>query len=524
MTFVLFGKAFRRINKPNLVNSINDKHCLVEIEFETNGKEYLIRRGMKPNVFEIHCNSNLLNQDSKSRDYQADLEKFILKMNFKSFTQIVILGAAGFTPFMQLTPADRRIITEDFLDIKIFSVMNILVKQRLQVNKEEIEKNRVRIQVLKEKRQFIHKTLDNIKESNTAKIAEYETEIARLQAENASYEDQIRSIEEERDVLLSESVDLDKEVKKHADLLSIGKKIQFNIDAEKKQLAFYEHESNCPTCRQKIADGFKAEVVQEMNGKIDKYRDGLSELQEHVDAAVKVIVDLRAKRDKATSLNENIKSIRFYVQSNEKTIANTKKDMENLSSNDKVYLDSTEELAKVNAQILEADTERENLIDERQYIDVALNLLKDGGIKTKIIKQYIPVINKLINKYLTTMGFFVHFEINENFEETIKSRHCDTFSYYNFSEGEKMRIDLALLFTWRTIAKMRNSANTNILILDEIFDGSLDANGVDEFLKIMQGLSGDASVYVISHRSDMHQDKFDKVYKFEKSKSFSHLA
>jgi DNA repair exonuclease SbcCD ATPase subunit len=523
LTFALFGKPFRKINKPLLVNSVNEKGCEVQIEFKTNGKSYKIIRGIKPNLFEIYCDGTLINQDSASKDYQEHLEKFVLKMNYKSFTQIVILGSASFVPFMQLSSADRRAVIEDLLDIQIFSVMNVIVKQRMVANKQALDINRVSLAAKEEKRTYVEKTIASLKQNNEEKKSDW---LAQLQLHNETLSNKkeiIADLEKERNDVLNKATDTQALKDKHTKLVALSSKIDTNRKRVEKDVAFYCDNDTCPTCRQSIDAGFKAIEVQTNQEKIKEYDNGILQINEQISNTIKTISDIDVLLVKANNIRNEITSHKTHVTSIVSKINEIEDELEQLEHADKLLSDNQTELKNNIDEIEKLTLEKQELLNERQFIETAINLLKDGGIKTKIIKQYLPVINKLINKYLAKMGFFVNFNINEQFEETIKSRYRDEFSYQNFSEGEKTRIDLALLFTWRAIAKMRNSVNTNLLILDEVLDGSLDNNGTDEFLKIMWDMLGDTNTFVISHKTDTMLDKFQKVYKFIKLKNFSRL-
>jgi DNA repair exonuclease SbcCD ATPase subunit len=523
LTFALFGKPFRKINKPLLVNSVNEKACLVEIEFKTNGKQYKVIRGIKPTVFEIYCDGTLLNQDSSSKDYQEHLEKFILKMNYKSFTQIVILGSASFTPFMQLSPADRRVVIEDLLDIQVFSIMNLIAKQKMQLTKELLEKNRLEIAGKEEKKTYVEKTIEKLKENNESKSESLLLSSTRKMADLAEVEKSITEKEEERDSLIERAGEQSALKERHTKLVSLASKIDTNLKRTRDDHNFFCDYDSCPTCRQSIDESFKSGELSKSKSKIIELEKGLDNIQIQIDKTIGDLNALDIIISKMNSVKSEIASLRTKQSSLTSSIDDLRKQIEELKSSDSLLSSNEEELKLVVADIQSLNDERTQLLEDRKYIDVAVNLLKDGGIKSKIIKQYLPIINKLINKYLAQMGFFVNFNINEQFEETIKSRYRDEFSYHNFSEGEKTRIDLALLFTWRSIAKMRNSVNTNLLILDEVLDGSLDNNGTDEFLKIMWNVLADTNVFVISHKTDAMLDKFQKVYRFQKQKNFSRL-
>jgi DNA repair exonuclease SbcCD ATPase subunit len=521
LTFSLFGKPFRKINKPQLVNSVNEKGCVTEIEFLANNKNYKVIRGLKPSVFEIYCNDVCLNQDSASKDYQDHLEKFILKMNYKSFTQIVILGSASFTPFMQLSPADRRTVIEDLLDIQIFSVMNNIVKLRFQNNRDSLERNKIESLGKEEKKTFIEKTIASLKQNNEEKNRKLKEQENEYKESIKTVETDIKTLREKYDEILSSTKSHETLKNKFSKLIKLKAQITANQQSHQCKIDFYKDNNNCPTCKQSIAEDFKQSEVTALTTKLGEFDDGLSKLTKQIDDIISEIEKIDKLFKQANELSNDIKVQEYKLSSLRTALLEVERSSINT---DNVLLDSQADYNIIMTEISNLVSVKEELLNEKMYIDTAVQLLKDGGIKTKIIKQYLPVINKLINKYLLQMGFFVNFNINESFEETIKSRYRDEFSYQNFSEGEKMRIDLALLFTWRAIAKMKNSVNTNLLILDEIFDGSLDANGTDEFLKIMWNMLGDSNVFVISHKQDQLVDKFKKTYKFQKTKNFSSLA
>lgn len=524
LTFSLFGKPFRKINKGSLVNSVNEKGCEVRITFSTNNKNYEIVRGIKPNIFEIYCDGIMINQDSASKDYQDYLEKVILKMTLKSFTQIVILGSASFTPFMQLTPNERRVVIEDLLDIQIFSVMNIVAKQKLQINKENIDQNRITNIGKLDKKSFIEKNITSLEQNN--ELRESELKESLIQNEN-QYKDilvEITSLETQRDALLSIIEDQSIQKAKHSKLISLHSKIENNLNRAQKEISFYCDNDDCPTCRQPIENSFKDKIVIETTTKIDEFKNGLSKLSSEIDKCVDHITTIEKTVSKINNIKNDITANKTKLSAIVSTNNSIEDDIDRIKHSDNTLIDNKKELIVVVDELEKYKIEKEALLNDRILIETSINLLKDGGIKTKIIKQYLPVINKLINKYLAQMGFFVNFNINEQFEETIKSRYRDEFSYHNFSEGEKTRIDLALLLTWRAIAKMRNSVNCNLLVLDEVFDGSLDFNGTDELMKIMWAMTGDSNVFVISHKTDQMLDKFQKVYRFEKVKNFSSLV
>jgi DNA repair exonuclease SbcCD ATPase subunit len=524
LCFGLFGKPFRKINKPQLLNSINAQSAVVEIEFAIGKKQYKVIRGIKPNTFEVYCNDKLVDQDAKAKDYQEHLEKFILKLNFKSFTQVVILGSASFVPFMQLTPADRRAIIEDLLDIQIFSSMNGVVKEKMAIIKDSTTKTKHEMDLTSERINFQKQSIEEHKNRNDEEIEKKKKEIATSIDQTFTLQRDISLIQKHIDVLQRKIEDKLSVEKKSKKLLQLESKIETNIKKNEKDIAFYEEHDNCPTCKQTIEGEFKREQVEERKSKVTTQRQGLEEISTQITQANQrieqihnIIKHIGGHNNEIVKHNSTISAINKYInkiQSEVEELANRK---DNLEEENAKLKELREELAKLIVK-------QEELSSEKQYYEFAGSLLKDTGIKTKIIRQYLPIMNKLINKYLTAMDFFVNFNINENFEETIKSRHRDEFGYANFSEGEKMRIDLALLFTWRQIAKLKNSTNTNLLILDEVFDSSLDGVGTEEFLKLIHEMGSDTNIFVISHKGDQLFDKFRSIIKFEKKNNFSQVA
>jgi len=524
LTFVLFGKPFRKINKPMLVNSVNSKDCKVEVVFKAYGKDYKIVRGIKPNIFEIWVDGSLLNQDSASRDYQEYLEKFILKMNMKSFCQIVILGSASFTPFMQLSPADRRTIIEDLLDIQIFSVMSLLVKQRWQENKESVEKNRMILKSAQDKKEYIEKTLGNLKQNNDDRLLELEKQLADFTQQKKDLLVRVKGLLDEKEDLMTDVVTLTDVRNDYSNSIVSITNQETNFRRCNKEIEFLIEHDECPTCKQHIDEYFRERRKTKLHADAAEAQKYAVLLKSHMDDLLTKINNLEDKSKRSHSISAEIKSSKQTMMHIVSVMNDIEDNMDKIRNADKLVMDSEYDLKRAEEEIRRMEGSLQFRLNERTMIETAMSLLKDGGIKTKIIKQYVPIINKLVNKYLAQMGFFVNFNIDENFNEVIKSRHRDEFSYSNFSEGEKTRIDLALMFTWRAIAKMKNSVNTNLLILDEILDGSLDANGTDEFLKIIKTLTDDTNTYIISHKQDQLIDKFDKVYRFEKQKNFSRMV
>ena len=520
LCFGLFGKPFRDINKPQLLNSINGKDCLVEVEFDAGNKSYKIIRGIKPNKFEIYCNGELVNQEAASRDYQEHLEKFILKLNYKSFTQIVVLGSASFTPFMQLKSGDRREIIEDLLDIQIFSTMNGLVKERLSNNKDLIAQKKHEIELATQKVELLKKHIVQLKQNNDEKVKQHESEIEGNQGVVQTLHEELSGLAQDVSTLteqISGKIEVEDKVKKIGKLES---QIETNLSKFQRDIRFFESNDSCPTCRQAIALEFKETELAELADKVQKCNHGLSELEQKLNTEQQKLNVISEFQKQIQTKQVKIATINTTITETNKYIAKLRKQIELLSDSASATDKEEAELTIIKEQLTNLSTNLRDLIDEKTYYEAASNLLKDTGIKTKIVKQYLPVINKLVNKYLASLDFFVNFNLDEAFKETIKSRHRDEFTYNNFSEGEKQRIDMALMLTWRAVAKLKNSSNTNLLILDETFDSSLDANGTEYLMNILHMLEG-VNLFVISHKGDVLQDKFANVVRFEKVKNFS---
>lgn len=523
ITFVLFGKPFRKINKPMLVNSVNEKGAEVQIEFGTNGRKYRIVRGIKPNIFEIYCDGVLINQDSTSKDYQEHLEKVILKMNYKSFTQIVILGAATFTPFMQLTPADRRAVIEDLLDIEIFSVMNVIVKQKLLTIRDDLEKNNISSLGKKEKQSVIERTLNSLKATNDETIRALENRREDVNSQIESTESKIEELETKCSSITENMIDISNLRSKHRKLISLQSKMESNHARHVEMIDFLTSHDHCPTCQQAIEEEFKSLKIKNGHIKTSEIDGGINDIKVMINDIISQIGENENMMKSLNSLNTEISNKRIELKSLNTMMLEINDSISKSREVSKLVHDNEKELKAVKKELKELERQKQTLLDEKVYTETAISLLKDGGIKTKIIKQYLPIINKLINKYLSKMGFFVNFNINEQFEESIKSRYRDEFSYQNFSEGEKMKIDMAILLAWRGIAKMRNSINCNILMLDEVFDSSLDANSTEGLMTILKEFDTDTNIFVISHKGDALIDKFDSVITFAKVKNFSRI-
>jgi DNA repair exonuclease SbcCD ATPase subunit len=522
LCFGLFGKAFRNINKPSLLNSINNKDCIVEIEFDTNNKSYKVIRGIKPNVFEIYQNGELLNQDAAARDYQEILEKTILKLNYKSFTQIVILGSASFTPFMQLSSSDRRAIIEDLLDIQIFSTMNGILKDKLSNNKDLTSNKKYDIDLSQQKFELQEKYIKELKQNNDDKVKEYEEEVHSNQSVIQTLHDETANLNTQVSTYQTSVEEKTSVENKLKTITKLESQIESTISKYRKDISFFQHNDDCPTCRQTIAIGFKETEIANLTTKAAECEHGLTELEKKLLAEQNKLNGITEVQKKIQALQIKIATNNTSITETNKYIAKVQKQIEELKQSKVVSEQEQKELKELKDSLSLLQEELKELIQDKTYFEVASGLLKDTGIKTKIIKQYLPIINKLVNKYLASLDFFVNFNLDESFKETIKSRHRDEFTYNNFSEGEKQRIDMALMLTWRAVAKLKNSSNTNLLILDEVFDSSLDTGGTEELMKILHMLDG-VNLFVISHKGDILQDKFSNVIKFAKEKNFSRI-
>lgn len=524
LCFGLYGKPFRKINKAQLINTINGKGTLVEVEFSIGKREYMVRRGIKPNVFEIYADGKLIDQNADAKEYQEMFETQILKLNHKSFSQIVVLGSASFVPFMQLSSAARKEIIDDLLDVQIFSVMNSLLKDKVSVNKTNLLNVDFEIKSAADKIELYKKHISSLKQNNNELIQQKETQIDQLCTDIDFANSAVVKLQAEIAELQSNIADQDKVRSRLEKVRELSRQVDQRLEKIRKEAEFFSSHDDCPTCRQGIGHEHKAEIVAKGDSQIAEIQSGKQKITEELDRLTTRLADISTVSatiiDKTREANDNLIQIRTW----ESVIKSIEREIESMASNTTQIDANNEEINQLKDQLRKAIAEKEDLIKLKQTYEIASALLKDSGIKTKIIKQYIPVINKLINKYLAAMDFFVNFELNENFEETIKSRFRDEFSYESFSEGEKCRIDLALLFTWRAIAKLRNSASTNLLIMDEIFDSSLDVQGGDELIKIMQGIVGDSNIFVISHKTDQLIDKFEHVVRFEKVKNFSRMV
>jgi DNA repair exonuclease SbcCD ATPase subunit len=528
LAFGLYGVPFREINKPQLINSIINKHALVEVEFTTNGNRYMVRRGMKPAKFEVYKNDNPVpfDQDAKSRDQQQIFEEEILKMSYTAFKQIVVLGKTDYVPFMRLKSKQRQDVIENLLDIKVFSIMAAILKQKNDHLTEDLRTTDNDIDVAKGKLKVHEDYIASLHEDKT-------TLIRRLSDKIKQGETEVQRLIEEGDQLNADVVNLQESVKDKAQvdaklrkIVDFENKLEDKLSTLKREIVFYEANDNCPTCQQGIEHDFKEHTIAVDREKVKELEQALEQLASHHSQESQRLNEITEIVDQIVELSTKVSNINTSISHYRSHIDQLKQEIETL---EKQNLHKTEgEVDQLSKSITTLNQKKEKLLGNKEVFDAAAVLLKDNGIKTAIIKQYIPIINKLINKYLASMSFFINFEIDENFNETIKSTFREEFGYNSFSEGEKLRIDLAILFTWRAIAKMRNSMSTNLLVLDEIFDSSLDQVGVDDFLKIIQDVcadvSGESNIFIISHKTDQLIDKFDQVIKFEKHKNFSRIA
>ena len=522
LCFGLFGKPFRTISKNQLVNSVNNSSTSVEVEFTIGTRHYKVIRNIKPNKFEIYQNDKLMSLEANVRDYQKILEQQILKLNYRSFTQVVILGSSTFVPFMQLRSTHRREVVEEILDIQIFSTMNVLLKQKMKSVVEELREIEYQYDIISEKISLQENYIDDIQKNKDDIIKEKESSFNTNKYHIKEKTEEIESLEGDSKLLADDLIGEEQNKEKRSKLKDISVTLNDKFDRNRKMIFFLKDNDDCPTCKQHIDETFKSETIKEKNEQQKELSKGLTKLHDQLERLDTYVDTHKAARKFIRENDIEIAKLKSSVTELEKFNAKLQQEI-NILTSGTVSEDDTKKLDRYKRDEIKIERQKSDLKDEKSYLDAIKVILQDTGIKTKIIKQYLPVMNNLINKYLTSMEFYVNFTLNENFEESIKSRYRDEFTYSSFSEGEKMRIDLALLFTWRAIAKMKNSANTNLLILDEIFDSSLDGTGTDEFLKILNTL-GDENVFVISHKQDVLADKFKSTIKFEKVKNFSHVV
>jgi len=524
LSFGLYGKPFRKVNKNQLINSINNKGLLVEVEFSVLGKNYLVRRGAKPNIFEIYQDDKLIDLDASVGDYQEVLDKQVLKLNHKSFSQIVVLGSASFVPFMQLSAANRREVIEDLLDIEIFTTMNLLLKEKIQLNKSDIQEAGYQIQLIEDKIDIEKAHISELKTNKSDQVTAKEQNIQQLSLVVQQHQQEADRLSQELEEIGDLTIEHNKLTRKQTKVLDLQRQLATKLTTQKKEIEFFDNHDDCPVCKQGIAHDFKVTIKADKEHSVNELDKALGALDDECRKLNDLFEKLAARSAVVQEKTRSLTDANHEIAINNRLIASIQADIDALKANNDHIDANTARLKELNELLKTQRMTAQELSFHKATLDVASVMLKDSGIKTKIIRQYVPIINKLINKYLASMDFFVNFELNENFEETIKSRFRDVFSYASFSEGEKGRIDLALLFTWRAIARLRNSASTNLLILDEVFDGSLDSQGNEELIKIIGALTEGSNVFVISHKTDVYLDKFERVLKFEKVKSFSRMV
>ena len=523
LTFVLFNKPFRKINKPQLVNTVNEKDCLVEIQFSVNNREYLVRRRIKPNVFDIEVNGKPLHKEADDRANQKILEENILKVNYKSFTQIVILGSSTFVPFMQLTTANRREVIEDLLDIRIFSAMNNIVKDKIRAQKDEIKSLNVVKENLKDKIKMQQEFIEELENRGNANINANKEKIANLDKEVGDYMMGNSVIEEDVFKVQKDLEDYVGATDKLVKLNNLKGKISQKVFSITKEHKFFTENTVCPTCTQTIEEEFRLNRITDAQDKAKELQKGFQELEETIKLEQERERQFTVLSKEITKLNYEISQNNTRISLNQRQIRELECEIQTITKNLANRNTEHEKLEEFQTNLQKTIEDLSNKKQKIVYYDFAYSLLKDDGVKTKIIKKYLPFINQQVNRYLQMMDFYINFYLDEEFNETVKSPIHEHFSYSSFSEGEKMRIDLALLFTWREVARVKNSVNTNLLIMDEVFDSSLDGFGTEEFLKIIRYVIKDANIFVISHKTGL-EDKFESVIKFDKVKGFSRIG
>ena len=524
LCFGLYGKGFRNLKKDLLVNSINQKELVVEVEFSIGKKQYKVLRGAKPNKFEIYVNDVMVNQDATVKDYQEHLEKNVLKMSYRSFTQVCILGSANFTPFMQLKAVERRKLVEDLLDISIFSTMRDILRKKVSEHNIEMKETTHEVELMEERINGLNEQLNALRENREEKISKLQKTVEETKT---NITNRLGEVDEKtKNVVEKESLIDDKETQKTRmqQALDMEKQLENARKKAIKEIEFYEKHDECPTCQQGLDHEHKKKHVEEKTAKTAEIKEAIKELESRITKINTRLEEISVINDEITEIQKEIGIIQTEILANQKYMEKIQGTIEELKQEVAGNSDVHTRLEESEDKLDILHTKKESLVDQGHYYDIATTLLRDQGVKERIIKQYVPIMNKLINKYLAQLEFYVGFELNESFEETIKSRFRDVFKYDNFSQGEKMRIDLSLLFTWRAVARMKNSVNTNLLILDEVFDSSLDVNGTDEFMKLLNTLTEKTNAFIISHKGDALYDKFEHVIRFEKYKNFSRVV
>jgi DNA repair exonuclease SbcCD ATPase subunit len=523
LCFVLFNRPFRIIKKEQMVNTINQSDCIVECEFAVGTKNYIVRRGIKPNLFEIFCNGKLINQDANNIDYQKYLEQNIMKLNYRSFIQVVLLGSSSYEPFMKMKPRYRREVVEEILDIRVFGLMDLILRSQQSDLQKKLTEVRHQCELIKTKYETEAKYLKTLEAKGSDNQKVQQNKLEENNKNKIEYERKLQELNEQIAISQNELNGQDTVQKKVKDLEKYETKIEQNLDTHKKTLKFFKENDTCPVCTQSIDTDFKEEKCNHETTTISKLESGLSQLVEELTKQEEKLTGYGKISTKIQSMNVEIAKVTSSLESLKRHSDQIQQEISTSQERDSDIESIELELEKMKADLKQAEIDLSKVQEEKDYVDVLREILNDKGAKAQIIRKYVPIMNALINKYLQSMDFYISFNLDEEFNETVKSRFRDTFNYNNFSEGEKMRIDLALLFTWRDIARMKNSTNTNLLILDEIFDSSLDGQGTDDFFKIIKTLEKE-NIFIISHKGDILFDKFTNIIKFEKHQNFTQLG
>jgi len=523
LCFVLFNRPFRIIKKEQMVNTINGGDCVVEVDFTVGTKEYKVRRSIKPNNFEIFCNGKMINQDANNIDYQKYLEQNIMKLNYRSFIQVVLLGSSSYEPFMKMKPRYRREVVEEILDIRVFGLMDLILRSQQSDLQKNLTEVRHQAELIKTKYETEAKYLTTLETKGSDNLTVQQNKIVQNDENRVRYEQKLQKLNEDIAVSQNALIGQDVVAKKVKDLEKFETKIEQNISTHKKTLTFFKENDTCPVCTQSIDETFKEEKCNHETSTISKLESGLQQLVGELNGQEEKMTQFNQMSNKISEMNVEIAKINGSLSALKKHSDQIQLEISTASQKDTDIESIEQELEQMKIDLAEADARLVKVQEEKDYVDVLREILNDKGAKANIIRKYVPIMNQLINKYLQAMDFFISFNLDEEFNETVKSRFRDTFNYNNFSEGEKMRIDLALLFTWRDIARMKNSTNTNLLILDEIFDSSLDGQGTDDFFKIIKTLEKE-NIFIISHKGDILFDKFTNIIKFEKIQNFTQLG
>ena len=523
LCFVLFNKPFRIIKKEQMVNTINNGDCIVEVEFDVGTKNYIVRRGIKPNLFEIFCDGKLINQDANNIDYQKYLEQNIMKLNYRSFIQVVLLGSSSYEPFMKMKPRYRREVVEEILDIRVFGLMDLILRSQQSDLQKKLTEVRHQCELIKTKYETEAKYLKTLEDKGTDNQRVQQNKLVENDKNRLDYETKLQELNEQIAVSQNELKGQDNTLHKLKELEKYETKIEQNLDTHKKTLSFFKENDTCPVCTQSIDTNFKENKCNHETTTISKLESGLKQLVEEISTQEQKVTGFNQVSNNINNMNVEIAKVASSLSALKKHSDQIQQDISTASQRDSDVEGIKQSLSDMSAELGVADANLTDVQEEKDYVDVLREILNDKGAKANIIRKYVPIMNQLINKYLQAMDFYISFNLDEEFNETVKSRFRDTFNYNNFSEGEKMRIDLALLFTWRDIARMKNSTNTNLLILDEIFDSSLDGQGTDDFFKIIKTLEKE-NIFIISHKGDILFDKFTNIIKFEKHQNFTQLG